>query len=149
MRLNGHDSGLLRRIATTKSAGGKYFVFEQLLIDFGHWSRHGVMPTIFYPSDVTRPSAPSKFKEPLDVFMLIDHSLLKFKFDPQYQAEYLAFDLYFLTSGHATEVRRKKSAKLKRLLNSYPCMFLRDYAQAHERMQNLVRNELLLSLKMQ
>ena len=146
MAISKQDSELLLQIATEKSQGGAYFRFSRLLSVFGHWSRCNVIPRGLYLWSDNRSKSSYLFKAPLEIFLLIDSTIAKYKHDPAYKAQYLAFDLFYLTAPYAIEVRRDKSAKLKRMLHSNPCCFLRDYTRAHTQFQELIRLDVISAI---
>lgn len=146
MSLNKLDKEILKQIATDKSQGGRYYAFERLLEIFGRWSRDNVYPkglTSLCKDDRARKAI---FTGPVDVFLLIDSLLVRYKLDPAYKTQFLAFDLQFLTSAGAETIRYAKASKLTRLLNSYPCQFLQDYVKAYTAMVELIRLDLLKEL---
>ena len=151
MRLNRYDAALLNEIATDMDLSGAYYRFSILIAFYGKWTRNGVMPRSTATGGVTYTNAKAitEFRDPTDVFLLIDSLLVKYKQDPSYEVEFLAFDLYYLTSGKATNVRNTKIARLKRLLNSRPYFFLRDYERSYRSLVERLRVDIIESLKLQ
>lgn len=147
MSINNLDKETLKQIATDKSQGGRYYAFERLLVGFGHWSRHNVWPRglAVFDSNVKSRRAIC-FNEPVEVFLTIDRLLARYKIDAAYTVQFLAFDLFFLTSAGAKKARASKVSKLKRLLNSDSGYFPYDYAKAYTAMVELIRLDLLKEL---
>ena len=152
MNLNGHDKAVLKSILTDDGNTGQFVRYERLLCSFGHWARFGVYPDDFFAAyemaNLSKARHISSFIEPLDVFLLLDSMLIKYKRDKDREAEYLAFDLYYITSPSATKLRQEKTARLKQLLKCSYSSFYRQYEAARKWLQYSLQNDLLKSIKM-